>query len=198
MINESHWVLRFWRRLGIFQSTQLPFFQREISSSVLIPFVLIHLLKFWRFNWVDRGGFPIILSSHTLVPFPFLGSLDECSLMRGRAILTRFQTWEHGLIEDPSRRRDQAWFIYLYSRTFFNQQSFPVINLHVIFSPRAKFKWAGSLMDMPPFSQGKVTWSHFTKLNFFYSGFPPFERNHLIINSICLWMFARAKIVVNW
>ena len=110
-----------------------------------------------------------------------------------------FQTGAQGLSAITSKRglefNPLRYFLFIAST---HQEPFPTSILQTNLNPIALLERLGILIDKLPFSKGRVTWSHLTRLNFFESYFPPRQRKFLMINSMFLWVLAGARVTTYW
>ena len=141
----------------------------------------------------ERGGCPIILSSQIFTLHPPWGTLEILWMMKGIVFLQRSHilvqglwgiVWYKSFCLDVER--------YFDSSTCFHQVWYPIIRCHTIFPPKAVLNIVGMQIGNPSFAWFCVTCLHLTKLNFFFSFFPPCHKKCLKIASVLCWMLMGA------
>ena len=138
------------------------------------------LLRKDKICWVPglllMGCWPIILSAPILILLPPLGTLEMFFARRGIAFLRNPQILEQDLLGISwSKSCCLGVLRYWVFNTFFHQAGFPLMSLHTILPPKARFRSFCDLIPSPPCSWDWITYFQFIRLYFFLS-FPPLPK----------------------
>ena len=97
----------------------------------------------------------MMFSLHVFISFPPPGILEVLFFTKGNVFLHSFQICEQVLVFNfEVRRYCREEIRYFVSSTCFHQIVSPVMNLHIIFSPKVVFINHESQIDVPPLIKG--------------------------------------------